>query len=267
MINESCPKELIDFAHRVADAVGEVHRRYFRQPVAIAIKDDGSPVTEADKESELVVREMVGTYYPEHGVIGEEFPSMLPEADYVWVVDPIDGTQLFLSGKPLFGLLLALAYKGRFILGVIDHAVLGERWLGADGFRTIFNGDRIRTRECTQLAQASLYRPGKGAHTLGRDTIIDRIAGQAATVQWGLSPYDYGLLSSGYIDAIINSGPKLHDIAALDPVIRNAGGAVVDWDGRLLSLASPDHILAAGDPRLIDQMLAHVSGDKALNIA
>ena len=258
----ACPQEFVAFAHKIADGVGEVHRRYFRKAVRMQIKVDASPVTNVDQESEQVMRDMVHKRFPGHGIIGEEFADHQRDAEYVWVIDPIDGTRQFISGKPLFALLLALAHKGEFILGVIDQAILKERWLGADGHGTLYNGSPAHTRRCPSLSRAVLSRPGYDEYTEGRNDVIDRVSAQAQWVEWGITPYDYGLIASGYMDAMINSGPKLWDLAPIDPIIRNAGGKAVDWHGKPLNLESPDHVIVAGDPALIDGILGHINGEQ-----
>jgi inositol-phosphate phosphatase/L-galactose 1-phosphate phosphatase/histidinol-phosphatase len=258
MTSVHCPQEYITFAHRIADAVGEVHRRYFRNAVGVQTKADTSPVTDADRESEQIMRQMVQKKYPNHGIIGEEFDHHQRDAEFVWVIDPIDGTDFFISGKPMFALLLALAHNGRFILGVVDQAILHERWLGADGHGTLYNGRAVHTRHCPSLAQAIVTRPGYDAYTEGRNEAIDKVAEQAWRVQWGITPYDYGLIASGYMDLMINSGPKVHDLAPIDPIVRNAGGKAVDWNGKSLNLESPDHIIVGGDAALVDAVLAQI---------
>lgn len=243
------------FANRVAEAVGEVHRKYYRRPLSTEYKDDSSPVTQADQESEQMVREMVMKQFPEHGIIGEEYPPHQADADYVWITDPVDGTKYFMTGHPMFALLLGLAYKGEFVLGVIDQAITGERWIGADGIGSFLNGEIIRTRACASLDKAIIARPGFEWHTEGRDHYIDKIWKASHWAQWGVAPYDYGLLASGHIDLVLNAGPLVHDYAALDPVIRNAGGIITDWSGNRLNVNSPNHIVACGDVRLLDEAI------------
>jgi hypothetical protein len=126
-----CPAEFISLAERLADATGRIVRHHFRSPLEIITKADDSPVTIADREAEKELRRMVALAYPQHGLIGEEFPAERRDADYVWVFDPIDGTKSFITGRPLFGTLIALLHRGRPILGIIDHPALGERWIGA----------------------------------------------------------------------------------------------------------------------------------------
>ena len=243
-------QELIRFANKVADAVAEVHRKYFRQPVSTEYKEDSSPVTQCDKESESVMRELVMKHYPDHGILGEEFPPHQADAEFVWVIDPVDGTKYFMTGHPTFALLLALAYQGKFMLGVIEQAITRERWVGADGVGTFLNGTPVHTRHCDSLDKAIIARAGFEWHTEGRDHYIDKVWKATHWAQWGVSPYDYGLLSMGQLDLVITAGPLVHDFAALDPIIRNAGGIITDWYGNQLTIDSPNHVVALGNPDL-----------------
>ena len=252
---DDCPEELVGFAQRIADAVGGVQLRYFRKAVSVDYKSDSSPVTQADREAEQAARELIMKHYPEHGILGEEFPAHQQDADYLWVIDPIDGTRLFMTGMPTFALLLGLAYKGEFILGVIDHAALGDRWVGANGHGTRFNGETVHARSCQQLNAAVLCRPGYEWHTEGHDASIDAVDQHVHWSRWGIAPYDYGLVASGHLDLVINMGPRVHDYAALEPVVRNAGGCVVDWYGERVRIGSPEHIIVAGDEALVTQTL------------
>jgi len=248
-------QEFIDFAHQVADAVGEIHRKYFRQPVSTEYKDDSSPVTQVDKESETRMREMVMKRFPEHGILGEEFPPHQTDAEFVWVIDPVDGTKYFMTGHPTFALLLGLAYQGEFILGVIDQAISKERWLGADNAGAFLNGKKITTRKCTSIEQCIIARAGFEWHTKGRDQYIDKICQATHWAQWGVAPYDYGLLAAGHLDMVITAGPLVHDYAALGPIINNAGGLITDWFGNKLTLNSPNHVVAVGNAALMPEVI------------
>ena len=163
-MNAVCPPDIVAFAHRLADASGKVVRRYFRQPIVIDYKADASPATRADRETETVIREMIVAEYPEHGVIGEEHPPERADADYLWIIDPIDGTRPFLAGVPTFGTLIALTHKGTPVLGIIDQPVSGERWVGVNGQPTTLNGEPVRTRACTDLSKAQQGEPQPQPH-------------------------------------------------------------------------------------------------------
>lgn len=149
--------------NEMADASGKVIRKYFRQSFAILDKDDLSPVTIADRDAEESMCSIVMKNFPTHSIFGEENGWRCKEnsADYVWVLDPIDGTKSFVTGKPLFGTLIALLYKGKPIVGIIDQPILRERWMGIEGKRTTLNGREISTRPCSELSQAYLSTPSE----------------------------------------------------------------------------------------------------------
>jgi inositol-phosphate phosphatase / L-galactose 1-phosphate phosphatase / histidinol-phosphatase len=246
-----CPPEFPAIAHRLADASGEVIRRAFRQSFAVEGKEDLSPVTKADREAERVLRAMIEAEYPAHGIIGEEFGKTNAEAEFVWVLDPVDGTRAFACGKPVFGTLIALLHKDVLSLGVIDQPILRERWIGASGHQTLFNGKPCKTRSCASPGEAvAIISP----NLLLEDPHIDlepfrRMAKACKTYGNGCDCYGYGLLASGHCDLVVENDLKLHDFAALAPVIEGAGGIVTDWQGRALGLSSDGTIMAAGDRR------------------
>jgi inositol-phosphate phosphatase/L-galactose 1-phosphate phosphatase/histidinol-phosphatase len=243
-----CPEEFLSFADHLADAAGEIHRRYFRRSVPIEIKPDKSPVTPVDKETEQLLRQLIEQRYPQHGISGEEGPDVRAQAEYVWVLDPLDGTKSFLAGMPLFGILIGLAHAGRFILGLIDQPILHDRWLGADGHGTRFNGKRTQTRRCQNLNEAVAF--------LGKP-YDPPVAGLHGTVRWaryGGDCYAYGLLASGFVDVVIDSDLSDHDFGPLEPVVRNAGGQMTDWEGRALTMTSAGQVIAVGDPALLEQV-------------
>ena len=143
---------LLAFASQLADAAGEVIRPYFRKPLVVSDKADLSPVTAADRAAEETMRRLIEARFPGHGILGEEFGRVREDAEFAWVLDPIDGTKSFISGIPLFGTLIALTRKGHPILGIIDQPVLRERWTGAAGRPTTLNGVAIGCRACPSLA-------------------------------------------------------------------------------------------------------------------
>ena len=257
MLSQVQIAELMSFTHKVSDAIAEVHRKYYRQPVSTEYKDDTSPVTQVDKESEALMREMVMKQYPEHGILGEEYPPYQADAEFVWVIDPVDGTKFFMTGHPMFALLIGLSYQGEFILGVIDQAISKERWIGADGVGSFLNGNKIKTRKCTSFDKAIIARAGYEWHTKGNDHHIDKVWKACHWAQWGVAPYDHGLLAMGQLDAVITAGPLVHDFAALGPIIHNAGGSITDWQGKKLRLDSPtpSNIIALGDRSLLPSVL------------
>ncbi len=153
-----CPAELVAFAEGLAEVSGEILRRWFRQEISVDNKPDKSPVTQADREAETALRDRISDAWPDHGILGEEHGGRGLEAEFVWLIDPIDGTKRFITGQPLFGTLIALARGGIPILGVIDMPILKERWIGAAGRPTLHRWDRttreVRTRACPRIADA-----------------------------------------------------------------------------------------------------------------
>ena len=253
-----CPDEFVAFAHRLADAAGAVARRYFRTPVAVDSKADQSPVTIADREAETAMRALIADAYPAHGVLGEEHGASDTGADYVWVLDPIDGTKSFISGLPLFGVLIALMRAGRPILGMIEQPISRERWLGRAGEPTTLNGAPVRVRPCPTLDAASLFATTPDMFKGADADAFARLKPRVRMVRHGADCYAAGLLAMGFIDLMVESSLQPYDYCALVPVIEGAGGIVTDWDGRALGLASDGRLAAAGDRR------AHAAALEAL---
>src|SRR5258705_2973118 len=247
----NCPAEFVALAERLADASGKIVRRYFRTSVEIITKADDSPVTIADRETETALRQMVELAYPDHGLIGEEFSAERADAEYVWVFDPIDGTKSFITGRPLFGTLIALCRGGRPILGVVDHPALNERWIGAAGHPTRHNGTVVRARACPSLDRAALFASSPHMFEDGHgEAGFTRVRRRAKLVQYGSDCYHYGLVASGHGDLAIEARMAIYDYLAAVPVIEGAGGRVTDWQGQRLTLPSGARVAAAGDPAL-----------------
>ncbi len=257
----SVPAELVAFAHRLADAAGEIQRRWFRKPVAVDAKADASPVTIADREAEAVMRELIGRHFPEHGILGEEHGRERLEAEWVWVLDPIDGTKSFLCGRPLFVTLIGLLHGGEPVLGVIEQGILGERWLGALGRPTLFNGRPCRTRACPGLASAMLgcTSPQMFA-TPAERAAFERLLGGVRQAVWGNDGYGAGLVAAGFLDLVVEADLEPYDVLPLVPVVEGAGGVVTDWEGRPPGLAGDQRMVVAGDARLHRAALAQLHG-------
>jgi CoA:oxalate CoA-transferase len=233
-------------AHRMADASGEIIRGYFRTGIAVDSKSDASPVTLADRAVEARIREMIAAEFPDHGVIGEEYDPHQPEAEYVWVIDPIDGTRAFIAGRPTFGTLIALLHKNVPVLGMIDQCITGDRWLGIAGQPTRFNGVACQVRVCADSRSATLATTGPQYFTPPELAEFNALAERCGNVLYGGDCHNYGLLASGHIDMVMEAGLKLHDWAALLPVVTGAGGTMTDWQGQALTRHSDGHVLACG---------------------
>jgi inositol-phosphate phosphatase / L-galactose 1-phosphate phosphatase / histidinol-phosphatase len=246
-------------AGELAERTGAIIRRHFRQKITVEQKPDRTPVTAADREAEKAMREMIEARYPDHGIWGEEFGRVRPEADYVWVLDPIDGTKSFISGVPLFGTLISLAFKGKPVLGVIDQPISRERWVGAAGHATLMNGRHAKTRGCTALGDATLYATSPDMFEGADAAAFQRLRSAVKLARFGADCYAYGLLAGGFVDLVVESGLKPYDFCALAPVVEGAGGTMTDWQGKALSLQSDGRVVACGDPRLTETARAKLA--------
>jgi histidinol-phosphatase len=236
-------------ANALADAAGEAIRPSFRRPLAVEDKLDLSPVTAADRAAERAMRRLIAERFPGHGIIGEEFGREREDAEFVWVLDPIDGTKSFISGVPLFGTLIALAHRGRPILGVIDQPISRERWIGAADQPTTFGGRPIRCRRCPTLAAATLFATSPEMFRGADADAFTRLAAAAKLVRYGADCYAYGLLAAGFIDLVVEASLKPYDFCAMLPIVEGAGGVATDWQNRPLTLASDGRVVVAGDRR------------------
>ncbi len=254
------PAELIALANRLADTSGALIRQYFRTPVAVDDKADDSPVTIADRGAEEAMRAVLAEAVPGHGIIGEEFGRSNEGADLVWVLDPIDGTKAFISGKPSFGTLIALLKDGRPWLGIIDQPITGERWIGAAGHGTTLGGQTLATRACPDLAKATLYATAPEMFKGDDWPAFQRLYQSVKLPRYGCDCYAFGLLALGFVDLVCEADLKVYDWAAVVPVIEQAGGIVTDWQGQPLTPASDGRVLAAGDARLHAAALARLAG-------
>jgi len=261
-----CPREFVDFTDRLAAASGEVIAKYFRQRFDVITKSDQSPVTIADQETETVLRDLIEAEFPDHGITGEEHGSVRQDAEYIWYLDPIDGTKSFIAGVPLFGTLIGLARwqdgVGKPIMGVIDQPISGERWVGADGHGTTFNGEPISVRACDRLSAATLYTTSLEYFDTPEELkAFERLQATASMTGFGTDCYGYGLVASGFVDLVVESGLNTYDYCALEPVVRNAGGVFTDWQGKPKVIDDDETILAAGDARVHAEALAIVRAE------
>ena len=253
-------------ANRLAEAAGAAICPLFRGNWSEERKADHSYVTEADRAAEAAMRAILEAERPADGIVGEEYGTVRETAARQWVLDPIDGTTSFIAGRPIFGTLIALVQDGWPVLGIIDQPVLKERWAARLGEPTTFNGSAIRTRTCPDLSQAVLATTSPNLFSEDEaDAFMGLAKGVAERkIVWGGDCYSYGLLAGGYVDVVCEAGLKLHDYAALVPVVEGAGGTMSDWQGNPLDAASADaeggRVLALGDPARLDDVLEAMSG-------
>jgi histidinol phosphatase-like enzyme (inositol monophosphatase family) len=252
----------IALAHRLADAARAAIVPHFRSGLDHERKADATPVTQADRAAEEAMRKILTAEVPQDGVNGEEFGVSEGRSGRQWILDPIDGTTAFLAGRATFGTLIALLVDGFPVLGVIDQPVLGERWLGAAGQGTTLNGLPAATRACPELSHAALATTGPHYFTREQGDVFMALA-QATDHKrmiMGGDCYNYAMLASGHLDVVCEAGLKLHDFAALVPVVEGAGGTMCDWNGEPLHAGSEGHVLALGDPARLDDVLEAMGG-------
>jgi histidinol phosphatase-like enzyme (inositol monophosphatase family) len=244
-----------EFANQLAEAAGAAIRPYFRAAHGLEAKEDASPVTLADRAAEAAMRTLIEQRFPDDAIIGEEYGVREGTSGRAWVLDPIDGTSAFISGRPIFGTLIALVIEGWPMLGVIDQPILGERWLGVVGRPTLFNGKMATTRRCPDLAGALLATTSPALFGDAQLHAFEHLDAAVMSTVLGGDCYNYACLASGYLDIVVEDGLKLHDFAALVPVVEGAGGRMCDWAGDPLTADSIGEVIAAGDPARIEDIL------------
>lgn len=252
--------ELVTFAHQLAELARAEIRPHFRQPIDVVSKADASPVTIADRNAEAAMRKAIEARYPDHGIFGEEFGQVRDASPWRWILDPIDGTKSFVSGLPIFGTLIALTFEDQPVLGVIDQPIMGDRWLGALGRPTDFNGKPARTNADRVLSDAVVMTTYVDSFTdselaaftrLRNDCRINRMSGDCIA---------YGMLASGFADIALDGRMQPYDYAALGPVVAGAGGVITDWEGRPLDTRGRSRVLAAANPALHKAAMQYLSG-------
>ena len=258
-------QEMACFAQDIARQAGLQALEWFRNPVAVHTKADSSPVTEADRKTELFLRAAISERFPDHAIWGEEFGGACDAPGPLWVIDPIDGTRSFITGSPLWGTLLALTDEGRPLLGVIEMPALQERWVGQAGLGSWFRDRQTdtkpcRVRPCITLSEARFYTTSPRYFTSDEQKGIEAICDKVSIARFGGDCYNYGMLALGHIDLVIETLLQPYDYMALVPVIEGAGGIITDWDGAALGLGSDGRVIAAATPQLHAAALEQLRG-------
>jgi myo-inositol-1(or 4)-monophosphatase len=241
------------FVGELATVSGEAIRPFFRTALAIEDKGRGGmfdPVTAADRAAEQAMRAMIREQFPTHGIIGEEFGAERADAEFVWVLDPIDGTKSFISGMPAWGTLIALTRQGQPVFGMVHQPFIGERFSG-DGLAAAYRGPAgrrvLQARSCPALDGAVLYTTSPRLMNAADRAAFSRVEDVARLSRYGGDCYSYCMLAAGFVDLVIETELKSYDVAALIPIISGAGGTITTWEGN--SAESGGRIIAAGDRR------------------
>jgi len=257
------------FVEKLADVAADTILPFFRTALFAEDKNAGGmfdPVTEADRAAEVAMRHLIQATFPEHGIIGEEFGSVQSEAEYVWVLDPIDGTKSFIAGMPVWGSLIGLLHNGRPAYGMMVQPFTLERFTG-DGRGAVWCGPgcdrrmterKLATRGCHGLAQATLMTTSPLLYTASKLTAFRRVEARARLSRYGGDCYAFAMLAAGHVNCVIESGLKIYDIVPLVPIIEGAGGIVTCWDGG--SPAKGGDVVASCDARTHDEALSLLQG-------
>jgi myo-inositol-1(or 4)-monophosphatase len=247
----------IDFAafvDQLATVSGEAILPFFR--TSLGVEDKGSasgfdPVTAADRAAESAMRTLIKRSFPAHGIVGEEYGNERTDAEYVWVLDPIDGTKSFITGMPAWGSLIALTRQGAPVFGMMHQPFIGERFTG-DGGAANYRGPagkrELRVRPCAALSEAMLVTTSPLLMNAQDRAAYGRVENMVRLPRYGGDCYAYCMLAAGHVDLVIETGLKPHDIVALIPIIEGAGGVVTTWEGG--SAAAGGRVIAAGDKRV-----------------
>lgn len=250
----------VQFAKDLAEHSGELLRATFRQPVTVITKADQSPVTKADLDAEGLMRKMITQAFPTHGIYGEEEGISAGNAEYVWVLDPIDGTKAFIAGIPTFSTLIALMHNCVPVVGLLHQPISKELWLGIAGQPTTLNGNPVGTSKCQALNEALLSSTSPYLFTDEEKPAFEKLRAVTRQQVYGGDGYAYAMLATGGIDLVVEAGLKPYDVCALIAIIQGAGGIITDWQGNLLTPFNASHrVLAAATPQLHAQALLRLT--------
>ena len=243
-------QELLSFANLLADESEKIIKEYFRKPRLVNDKEDQSPVTIADKNTELKIRELIEKKYPNHGILGEEFEKKDTDSEYLWVIDPIDGTRSFIAGHKDFGTLIALLYNNKPIIGIINCPIHDERWVGLKGHQTTLNGKNIKTSDIKSLEKSYLCTSGLYFDNEEFRNSFKKLVNKTKYHRFGGDCYMYGMVASGLIEIVVEDTLKAHDYMALIPILKGAGGEVTDKYGKEVNINSDGSIVASANQEL-----------------
>ena len=239
----------------LSDESSKVILKYFRSKFDVESKKDNTPVTIADRETESLIRDMIGKKYPDHGILGEEYEEKNSETEFKWVIDPIDGTRSFIAGHKDFGTLIALLQNNKPILGIINCPAHNERWQGSINENTLINGKPTFTSKINSLADCYSFTSGLYFESNNFKALYDNLIAKIKNYRFGGDCYMYGMLASGLIEIVVEDTLKTHDYMALVPIIEGAGGAVSDRFGKKINLNSDGSFVATCSQSIHKQVI------------
>jgi histidinol-phosphatase len=259
-VSELSAAALLQAAREISAEALETPLRYFRGGLDIQSKADESPVTRADRETEAVLRKAIAARFPGHGILGEEYGSENLEREIVWVIDPIDGTKSFISGSPLFGMLLAVLKNGKPVAGIIRMPALGECYGGASETGSDRDGTALACRQGVAPDQAFLCINEANSILADHPAVFKKLMQTGAYQRLSYDCYPYAQLAGGQIDAVVDYNLQPYDYLPVIPVVEGAGGVITDWQGETLTMKSDGRVVAAGSAELHAELLKVLAG-------
>ncbi len=250
----SLDDDIVLQALSITQKASETARRFFRQNVAVEFKSDESPVTMADKAIESEIRVALNAAFPSFGILGEEHGTENGENPDMWIVDPIDGTRSFISGHPLFGMLLGLTRNHQPKLGIVAMPALKETYVGGPGLGARLNGKKISASSCTSLESAIVYINEASRIFANNEPAFRALLGAGQTTRMAHDCYPHALLATGHVDCVIDYDLKPFDFLPVAALIEGAGGLMTDWEGNALTQNSDGRTISAATPQLHAQM-------------
>ena len=251
--------EFTAFANLLADESAKILNNYFRTKIKIENKEDNTPVTIADQNTELKIRDLITKHYPTHCILGEEFDNFDGGSEFTWVIDPIDGTRSFIAGHKDYGTLIALLHNNKPIIGIINCPAHNERWVGIKEKQTTLNNKKIKTSSVQTIKDSYLFTSGIYFDEPILRNGFDIIKEKSKYYRYGGDCYMYGMLASGLIDVVIEDTLKAHDYMALVNVIEGAGGKITDKYGKDVSINSDGSLVASCNIKIHQELISIIN--------
>lgn len=245
----------LDTILAITDAAEAIPKRYFRQELDVEHKGDASPVTIADQQCERAIRDGLAEHFPEHSIFGEEFGQTETDSPYRWIIDPIDGTRSFISGMPLYGMLIALLKDGEPVLGLLRMPELAEVYSGSEAGAFLNGTTALHVSQATDLASSFIYINEADKIMITHPEVFQNLMTAGKDRRFSYDCYPHALVAAGHIDACVDFDLKPYDYLPLVAIVEAAGGIITDWNGHALTLQSDGRVVSAATPELHAELL------------
>lgn len=250
----------LDTILAITHEAAKIPRKHFRADLQVSHKSDSTPVTVADRAAERLIRAGLAQHFPDHAILGEEFGLSEGDSPYQWIIDPIDGTRAFISGMPLYGMLVGLLKDGVPVLGVVRMPELDEVF-ASDGRQATLNGQPLAVSSTTDLARAMVYINEADKILRDEPALFARLNSAGRDRRFAYDCYPHALVAAGHVDLCIDYDLKPYDILPLVPIVTAAGGQITDWQGQPLGMGSDGRVLCSATPALHAQALELINRD------